>query len=376
MSTYYQCRLNKLELDLSSRPDILQWLKDCKDIRDEIKQKIYNDREPKIPDGITLGSRCEQLFYNSFEGSNSYDNDLYLDIEDPESVIIDYTLGNKNKDNDILQVIILLSKYVKSGNIILWDEYNYCIYNTEVINQYNVDSSKVCRNFDYDNTIFNIDNEKGKDLFYEDLLYHKASNNELDKSKYDKLLNRIKKNTGVETISLTLDSNNIIVDDYSIPKCLAHVTTLYNAMYIVSGDNLKVGITDQDLVDFNILPLLTKMDRFITEYPPTPNIDDMLNWLKENSKGTNFTDKVKKLGFSIDGLYYTALCSINQLNTVSHNIPVYKDGNRLGKKKTYEVLKKKQEIIQNRITSIQNGTAEFLSSEELDNIIAKKQKER
>jgi len=104
--------------------------------------------------------------------------------------------------------------------------------------------------------------------------------------------------------------------------------------------------------------------------------NEMLNWLKENSKGTNFTDKVKKLGFSVDGLYYTALCSINQLNTVSPNIPVYKDGNRLGKKKAYEVLKKKQEIIQNRITSIQNGTAEFLSSEELDNIIAKKQKER
>jgi hypothetical protein len=104
--------------------------------------------------------------------------------------------------------------------------------------------------------------------------------------------------------------------------------------------------------------------------------NEMLDWLKENSKGTNFTDKVKRLGFSVNGIYYTALCSINQLNTVSHNIPVYKDGNRLGKKKTYEVLKKKQEIIQNRITSIENGTAEFLSSEELDDIIAKKQREK
>lgn len=180
MSVYYQCRLNKLELDLSSRPDILQWLKDCKDIRDETKQKIYNDREPKIPDGITFGSRCEQLFYNSFEGSDSYDNDIYLDIEDPESVIIDYTLGNKNRDNDILQVIILLSKYVKSGNIILWDEDDYRIYNTEVINQHNIDPNKVCRNFDYDNNIYNFDNEKGEDLFHEDILCHKASNNELD----------------------------------------------------------------------------------------------------------------------------------------------------------------------------------------------------
>lgn len=216
----------------------------------------------------------------------------------------------------------------------------------------------------------------------EDGVYHEVFNpndgiQPVNKCKYDKLLNRVKNNTGIDTISLTIDSNNIIVDDTSKLECLVHVTTMYNAMYVAYGDNLKVGITDQDLVDFNILPPLTEMDRFITEYQPTPtiDIDDMLNWLKENSKGTNFTTKVQKLGFHVDGVYYTALCSLKQLNSVSHNIPIYKDGNRLGKKKTYNVLKRRNDIIQNRLKSIQDGTAEYLTDEDFKELINKRKGE-
>ena len=100
--------------------------------------------------------------------------------------------------------------------------------------------------------------------------------------------------------------------------------------------------------------------------------NEIIDWLKENSKSTNFTHKVGKLGFYIGNTYYTALCSIQQLNTVSHNIPVYKDGNRLGKKKTYEVLKRKEEIIQNRLKSIQDGTAEYLTDEDFEKLINKR----
>ena len=76
-------------------------------------------------------------------------------------------------------------------------------------------------------------------------------------SKYVRLLNRIKANTGINTISLTIDSTGITVDDYSKPECIVQVSVVYNAMQIVSGDNNVVGITDQDLVDFNILPPLS-----------------------------------------------------------------------------------------------------------------------
>lgn len=100
--------------------------------------------------------------------------------------------------------------------------------------------------------------------------------------------------------------------------------------------------------------------------------NEILELLKENSGNTNFTTKVRKLGFHVDNTYYTVLCSIQQSNTVSHNIPVYKDGNRLGKKKTYAVLKRKEEIIQNRLKSIQDGTAEYLSDKDFEDIINKR----
>lgn len=83
-------------------------------------------------------------------------------------------------------------------------------------------------------------------------------------------------------------------------------------------------------------------------------------------------NKVRKLGFSVDGVYYTAIASVKQLSTVSHNLPIYRDGNRLGKRKTYEVLKRKQEKVKNTIKSIQDGTAKFLTDKDFEDLINKR----
>lgn len=55
-----------------------------------------------------------------------------------------------------------------------------------------------------------------------------------------------------------------------------------------------------------------------------------------------------------------------------NKILVYKDGNRLGWRKRVSILKCKEVEINRRLLSIQNGSAEFLSSDEIDNIIKNK----
>jgi len=72
-------------------------------------------------------------------------------------------------------------------------------------------------------------------------------------SKYDELLAKVKKATGIDTISLTIDSTQIIVDDYSVPKCLLHIGTMYDAMHVITGYPAEYNMSEQDLVDFNIL---------------------------------------------------------------------------------------------------------------------------
>jgi hypothetical protein len=86
-----------------------------------------------------------------------------------------------------------------------------------------------------------------------------------NKDKYTLLIERVKKNTGIDTISVSITPNGIIVDDTSIPTCLVQVGVLYDAMHVAFGDNTKVGITDQDMVDFGFLepidkPLITGFD--------------------------------------------------------------------------------------------------------------------
>lgn len=75
----------------------------------------------------------------------------------------------------------------------------------------------------------------------------------MEKDKYSLLKERIVERTGIKTITITIDGLSIIVDDYSMPECLVHVGNYYGAMAVYEGDNSKVGITEQDLIDFNIL---------------------------------------------------------------------------------------------------------------------------
>lgn len=94
--------------------------------------------------------------------------------------------------------------------------------------------------------------------------------------------------------------------------------------------------------------------------------------LEENKNSNNFTNKVRKLGFTVDGVYYTAIASLEQLSVVSHVLPIYRDGNRLGKRKTYEVLKRKQENVENIIKSVKDGTAEYLTDKDFEDLINKR----
>ena len=75
----------------------------------------------------------------------------------------------------------------------------------------------------------------------------------MEKSKFELLNEKVKCNTGIETITITIEAFSLIVDDYSIPECLVHVGNYYGTMTVYEGDNNKVGITEQDLIDFNIL---------------------------------------------------------------------------------------------------------------------------
>lgn len=97
--------------------------------------------------------------------------------------------------------------------------------------------------------------------------------NEQPKSKYELLLERVKKSTGIDTITISTSPHEIIVDDYSKPECLVIVSSYYNALYINYGDNSKVGITEQDLIDFNIItpislsPHIVSLPDFVKNTP-------------------------------------------------------------------------------------------------------------
>ncbi len=88
----------------------------------------------------------------------------------------------------------------------------------------------------------------------------------MEKDKYSLLKERIVDKTGIETITITIEALSLIVDDYSIPECLVHVGNYYGAMAVYEGDNSKVGITEQDLIDFNILQPI-EIDNDIHQIP-------------------------------------------------------------------------------------------------------------
>ena len=185
MSTYYECRLNKLTLDLSTRPDIIKWLEGCLKERIDVQRGCLDIEEVGTPPEIPKDSRCAQLFYNSFSGESVYDNELSLNLLNPEKIMIDFCLGNKNKDSDIEQVIALFSKYYVSGNIVMYDEINYILFNMECIKKSNININKIDQYYTFPNectTLESADDEdnteysgKCKDrtnykLFYEDMI--------------------------------------------------------------------------------------------------------------------------------------------------------------------------------------------------------------
>jgi len=78
-------------------------------------------------------------------------------------------------------------------------------------------------------------------------------------NKYDELKARIEKATGIDTIVLTINNVEIIVDDYAAHKCLLHVGTMYGAMHVVTGYLSDCNVTEQDLINFNILEPMPEM---------------------------------------------------------------------------------------------------------------------
>ena len=108
MSIYYECRFKDLRLDLSSRPDVVKWLK-------QVKEGALDDLD--LPDGMIEDSRCEFL-------DNSFTENLKknIDITNVDDVLLDLCIGNKNKDDDIENLILLLKPYIKSGSIFFYNE--------------------------------------------------------------------------------------------------------------------------------------------------------------------------------------------------------------------------------------------------------------
>ena len=60
----------------------------------------------------------------------------------------------------------------------------------------------------------------------------------------------------------------------------------------------------------------------------------------------------------------------NYLNSKQSRI--WRDGNKLGMRKTLTLLSAREDEIQKRISDIESGNADFLTAEELDNLIKSK----
>jgi len=125
MSIYHECRFKEVKLDLSERPDIISWLVYSENARLGVECAI------ELPPEITPGSICNELFHQCI--TTDSDDTLTLDISNVREVLIDYTLGNANKDNDIEEVVLLLSQYIISGKIILSYDGIYRNFDLEAI---------------------------------------------------------------------------------------------------------------------------------------------------------------------------------------------------------------------------------------------------
>jgi len=112
-------------------------------------------------------------------------------------------------------------------------------------------------------------------------------------STYGKIVAKIKKYTGIDTISVTLQPFELIVDDTSGPTCLYHTQIMYDAPLFIKGNLKDVGLTIEDLED---LGLLTKLFR-VTNTDGSKGVDvsimrdnDIIDLMSSDKLKTGFKE--------------------------------------------------------------------------------------
>jgi len=113
MSIYYEVAIN-VKLDLTEREDIREWLKTVNEYKKSKNSTVV--KPPKELEDLGV-----MYLNNDFKDNLSYD----INTSDSENVILKVCIGNKNNDNSLTVLILLLSLYVKIGYIYWYDEINY-----------------------------------------------------------------------------------------------------------------------------------------------------------------------------------------------------------------------------------------------------------
>jgi len=94
------------------------------------------------------------------------------------------------------------------------------------------------------------------------------------KSNYMKVVAKIKKYTGIDTISVSVLPGEFIVDDTSKPECLCHLYNHYNAPHVAKGSLVDIGLEYVDLESVGVLEPLFKapvLNQQTVEVPATRN---------------------------------------------------------------------------------------------------------
>ena len=93
-------------------------------------------------------------------------------------------------------------------------------------------------------------------------------------NEYCKLVNKVKKHTGIDAISVSVLPGELIVDDANGPICLCRVVNDYNAPLALTGSLEAVGLDCRDLESIGVLePLYTVPDDYITRRSIPEEVD-------------------------------------------------------------------------------------------------------
>jgi len=79
-------------------------------------------------------------------------------------------------------------------------------------------------------------------------------------SAYDRVLEKIKNKTDIETISLTITDSEFIVNDTSKPECLLNLYNDYNVPCVSIGKMDDVSVNCNNLEDLDVLTSLMKVN--------------------------------------------------------------------------------------------------------------------